>query len=102
MNERRRRGTGTIRYDARLGCYRARMPGNGEWMPACETYAEAAAKLDAVLGLVEAGNAIRVGDDTLVGWAWAPGFGREPAPGTQKEAGALVEAWVKTGAACPD
>jgi hypothetical protein len=42
-----------------------------------------------------------IGDDTLVGWAWAPGSGRAPAPGTQKEAGALVEAWVKTGAACP-
>ncbi|MDF2810126.1 MAG: Isoquinoline 1-oxidoreductase subunit [Microvirga sp.] len=42
-----------------------------------------------------------IGSDTLVGWAWAPGFGRQPAPGTQKEAGALVEAWVKTGAACP-
>ncbi len=39
--------------------------------------------------------------DTLVGWAWSPGFGRRPAPGTQKEAGALVEAWVKTGAHCP-
>ena len=42
-----------------------------------------------------------IGDDTLVGWAWAPGYGRQPAPGTQKIAGALVEAWVKTGAACP-
>jgi len=42
-----------------------------------------------------------IGTDTLVGWAWHPGFGRTPAPGTQKEAGALVEAWVKTGAACP-
>lgn len=42
-----------------------------------------------------------IGTDTLVGWAWAPGFGRTPAPGTQKEAGALVEAWVKTGAVCP-
>ena len=42
-----------------------------------------------------------IGNDTLVGWAWAPGFGRRPAPGTQKEAGALVEAWVKTGAVCP-
>ena len=42
-----------------------------------------------------------IGTDTLVGWAWAPGFGRAPAPGTQKEAGALVDAWVKTGAACP-
>jgi len=42
-----------------------------------------------------------IGEDTLVGWAWAPGFGRSPVPGTQKEAGALVTAWVKTGAACP-
>jgi hypothetical protein len=43
-----------------------------------------------------------IGTDTLVGWAWAPGFGRQPAPGTQKEAGALVEAWVRTGAECPN
>jgi len=42
-----------------------------------------------------------IGDDTLVGWAWAPGVGRIPAPGTQKQAGALVEAWVNSGAACP-
>jgi hypothetical protein len=42
-----------------------------------------------------------IGEDRLVGWAWAPGSDRKPAPGTQKEAGALVEAWVKTGAACP-
>jgi hypothetical protein len=40
-------------------------------------------------------------NDTLVGWAWAPGFGREPAPGTQKELGALIEAWLNTGAVCP-
>jgi len=39
--------------------------------------------------------------DTLVGWAWAPGFGREPAPGTQRELGALIEAWLNTGAVCP-
>jgi hypothetical protein len=43
-----------------------------------------------------------IGTDHLVGWAWAPGFGRRPAPGTQKEAGALVDAWVKTGAVCPN
>jgi hypothetical protein len=43
-----------------------------------------------------------IGADHLVGWAWAPGYGRRPAPGTQKEAGALVEAWVKTGAVCPN
>lgn len=42
-----------------------------------------------------------IGSDTLVGWAWAPGPGRSPAPGTQKQAGALVEAWVESGASCP-
>jgi hypothetical protein len=42
-----------------------------------------------------------IGTDSLVGWAWAPGFDRRPAPGTQKEAGTLAEAWVKTGAVCP-
>ena len=42
-----------------------------------------------------------IGEDGLVGWAWAPGAGRTPAPGTQAQAGALVAAWVDTGAACP-
>jgi hypothetical protein len=42
-----------------------------------------------------------IATDTLVGWAWAPGFGRQPAPGTQQELGALIEAWMKTGAVCP-
>lgn len=43
-----------------------------------------------------------IGDDTLVGWAWAPGGDRTPAPGTQAEAKALVTAWVESGAACPN
>ena len=43
-----------------------------------------------------------IGEDHLVGWAWAPGYGRQSAPGTQKQAGALVEAWIDTGAACPN
>jgi hypothetical protein len=43
-----------------------------------------------------------VGDDHLVGWAWAPGGDRQPAPGTQNDAGALLDAWVKTGAVCPN
>lgn len=42
-----------------------------------------------------------IATDTLVGWAWAPGFGRAPPPGTQVQVGALVDAWIKTGAACP-
>lgn len=39
--------------------------------------------------------------DELVAWGWSPGADREPVPGTQKVFGALVEAWVKDGAACP-
>lgn len=42
-----------------------------------------------------------MGEDSLVGWGWNPGVGRTPAPGTQKEFGALIKAWVDTGAACP-
>jgi hypothetical protein len=42
-----------------------------------------------------------IGTDHLVGWAWTPGAGRQPAPGTQSEAGALLDAWVNTGAVCP-
>lgn len=40
-------------------------------------------------------------EDSLVGWGWAPGAGREPAPGIQKEFGELIRAWVDAGAACP-
>jgi len=40
-------------------------------------------------------------EDELVGWAWNPGAGRQPAPGTQTEFGALIKAWVDNGAACP-
>jgi len=40
--------------------------------------------------------------DELVAWAWNPGHGRVPAPGTQAKFGALVQAWIDAGAACPD
>ncbi len=40
--------------------------------------------------------------DQLVAWGWAPGAGREPAPGTQQQFGAIVAAWVETGAVCPE
>lgn len=39
--------------------------------------------------------------DELVGWGWHPGWGREPAPGSQERFGAIVAAWVETGAECP-
>src|ERR1043166_3861275 len=39
--------------------------------------------------------------DDLVAWGWAPGKGRNPAPGTQALLGELVQAWIDTGAECP-
>lgn len=39
--------------------------------------------------------------DELVAWGWDPGSGRTPAPGTQKEFGALIRAWIDSGAECP-
>jgi hypothetical protein len=39
--------------------------------------------------------------DKLVAWGWAPGAGREPAPGNQERFAGLMAAWVETGAACP-
>lgn len=44
----------------------------------------------------------RNGSDALTGWAWAPGDGRTPAPGTQAEFGRQTRAWVDNGAVCPD
>lgn len=43
-----------------------------------------------------------MGEDELVGWAWNPGAGRTPAPGTQKAFGELIRAWVDNGGACPE
>lgn len=40
-------------------------------------------------------------EDALVGWAWHPGGGRKPAPGTQAEFGAIIKAWLDTGGKCP-
>jgi hypothetical protein len=39
--------------------------------------------------------------DALVGWGWHPGGNRTQAPGTQKQFGELIAAWIQTGAACP-
>jgi len=40
-------------------------------------------------------------EDGLVGWAWHPGDGRTPAPGSQEGFGALTAAWIESGAHCP-
>jgi len=88
-----------------------RVPGHPEWHLAPRSMAWEGKTLPEICEQVKdpARNGNRepedlihhIGEDTLVGWAWAPGYGRQPAPGTQKVAGALVEAWVKSGAACP-
>jgi hypothetical protein len=39
--------------------------------------------------------------DDLVAWGWRPGAGRDPAPGSQQILGQLIQAWIDTGAHCP-
>jgi hypothetical protein len=40
-------------------------------------------------------------DDKLIKWAWAPGKGRTPAPGSWKRFNELIAAWAAAGAHCP-
>jgi hypothetical protein len=86
----------------------ARVPGHPEWHLAPREMAWQGKTLAEIKDPTRNGGRSlealvhHIGTDTLVGWAWAPGFGRKPAPGTQQEAGALAEAWVKTGAVCPN
>ena len=90
----------------------ARMPGHPEWHLAPREMGWEGKTLGEICAQIKdparnGGRSLEelihhIGTDTLVGWAWAPGFGRAPAPGTQRQAGALAEAWVKTGALCPD
>ena len=42
-----------------------------------------------------------IATDDVVGWAWQPGEGRVPAPGSQQLLGQLIQAWIDTGAQCP-
>ena len=89
-----------------------RVPGNPHWHLAPLEMAWEGKSLREICGQIKdparnGGRSLEeiahhIGTDSLVGWAWAPGFGRQPAPGTQAEAAALVDAWVKTGAACPN
>src|SRR5438046_5011549 len=90
----------------------ARIPGHPEWHLAPREMAWEGKTLGEICAQIKdparnGGRSLEqlvhhIGTDTLVGWAWAPGFGRKPAPGTQKQAGALVEAWVKAGAVWPN
>src|SRR5436305_10213658 len=90
----------------------ARMPGNPHWQLAPREMAWEGKTLAEICAQIKhparnGGRSLEelvhhIGTDGLVGWGWAPGYGRLPAPGTQEQAGALAEAWVKSGAACPN
>ena len=89
----------------------ARMPGHDPWLLAPREMAWQGRTLAEICvqmrdperngGKSLADLVLHIGDDSLVGWGWHPGYGRTPVPGTQAEAKALVQAWVDTGARCP-
>jgi hypothetical protein len=90
----------------------ARMPGHPHWQLAPREMAWEGKTLGEICAQIKDrdrndGRSLEelvhhIGEDTLVGCAWAPGYGRQGAPGTQSQAGALAQAWVQTGAVCPN
>jgi hypothetical protein len=42
-----------------------------------------------------------IASDSIITWAWSPGWGRMPPPGTHAEFVGLMQAWVNAGAHCP-
>jgi hypothetical protein len=101
------RAENTTIVGSRLGS----IPGNGHWMLAPASMAWQGLDLKGICeqlkDLERNGNrdlaAIHkhMMEDPLVGWAWDPGAGRRPAPGSQEIFGELIAAWIETGAACP-
>lgn len=89
----------------------ARVPGDGHWALAPASMAWEGKTLGQICEQIKDPNRNgsrdfaalikHVAEDTLVGWAWRPGQGRQPAPGTQDQFGALLRAWTETGAVCP-
>lgn len=89
----------------------ARIPGDGHWALAPASMAWEGRSLGQICEQLKDQNrngsrdlaalVKHVTTDTLVLWAWHPGAGREPAPGTAAQFGALMQAWADTGAACP-
>jgi hypothetical protein len=89
----------------------ARVPGHPDWHLAPASMAWQGRSLGQICGQLKdpARNGGRdlpailrhVSEDSLVGWAWSPGIGRSPAPGTQAAFGATMRAWVDSGAHCP-
>jgi hypothetical protein len=89
----------------------ARVPGHPEWHLAPASMAWQGRSLGQICAQIKdrerngnkdmAALVHHMAEDSLVGWAWAPGPGRTPAPGTQAEFGELIKAWAAAGAHCP-
>jgi hypothetical protein len=43
-----------------------------------------------------------VARDNLVGWAWHPGAGRGPAPGSQEQFSTIIQAWIDAAQNAPN
>ena len=90
---------------------RGSIPGNPAWLLAPREMAWAGKSLGAICAQMKdpkrnGGRSLadllkHNATDGLVGWGWAPGVGRKPAPGTQQSFGELTKAWIDAGAACP-
>ena len=88
----------------------ARVPGNAHWGLAPASMAFQGRSLGQICEQIKdpARNGNRsiaavldhVISDSLIIWAWSPGPGRTPPPGTNAEFVALLRAWVDAGAHC--
>jgi hypothetical protein len=89
----------------------ARVPGNPDWHVAPLAQAWQGKSLGAICEQIKdpqrnGGKTLEqihthMASDGLVAWGWMPGEGRTPVPGTQAQFGALIRAWIDTGAQCP-
>ncbi len=111
-------GTGAPGGLACISCHRqtnfdpAGVPGNPEWALAPAEMAWQGQTLGQICTQIKDKNrnggrdmaalVKHMAEDSLVGWGWHPGAGRTPAPGTQKQFGELIKAWVDAGAGCPN
>jgi hypothetical protein len=89
----------------------ARIPGNDHWHRApasmtwegrslgeiCEQLKDPARNSNRDIAAI----ANHVVTDTLAIWAWSPGLGRTPAPGTNEQFGELLRGWAEAGAYRP-
>jgi hypothetical protein len=96
---------------ATLGSSIASIPGHSHWGVAPASMAWQGKSLGEIClqlkdGARNGGRSLakiheHMATDSLVAWAWHPGEGRSPAPGTQVQFGAIIAAWISTGAHCP-